>query len=133
MAKTTHFFIQTLRAPAYEMAWGGESSWQPHVDIYQTDAEVLIHVEAAGVREEDLNLHLENGQLMIQGERQQPPLPCPQHCVQVEISYGTFQRILPLPPDADAQNIRAVYQSGILQISIPRKPQTPQNLRVEIR
>ena len=133
MAKTTHFFIQTWRNPAYEAGWDAENNWQPRVDIYQTDSAVLIHVEAAGIAEENLNLHLENGQLVIQGERRQPPLPCPQHCVQVEISYGAFARVLPLPPDADAQNIRAIYQSGILQITIPRKAKTSQAVKVEIR
>lgn len=133
MAKTTHFFIQTLRTPAFEMAWANESNWQPRVDVYQTEDEVLIHIEAAGIAEENLHLHLENGQLVIQGERERPPMPCPQHCVQVEISYGAFQRVLPLPVDADAQNIQAVYQSGILRISIPRKTKPAQNVKVEIR
>lgn len=133
MAKTTHFFIQTLRSPSYEMAWTSEANWQPRVDIYQTDSEILIHIEAAGIKEENLSLHLENGQLVIQGQRERPPLPCPQHCVQVEISYGTFQRVLPLPADADAQSIRAVYQFGILQISVPRATKTSQNVKVEVR
>jgi HSP20 family protein len=133
MAKTTHFFIQTFPLREFEMAWPSESSWQPHVDIYQTDAEILIHVEAAGVPEDALKLHLENGQLIIEGERRQPPLPCPQHCVQVEISYGAFRRVLPLPADADGNAIQAHYQSGILQIVVPRKSKTQQNVKVEIR
>jgi HSP20 family protein len=103
------------------------------VDIYQTDAEILIHIEAAGVPEDALKLHLENGQLIIEGERRQPPLPCPQHCVQVEISYGAFRRVLPLPADADGNAIQAHYQSGILQIVVPRKSQNTQNVKVQIR
>ena len=133
MAKTTHFFIQTWRNPASEAGWNAENSWQPRVDIYQSDDEILVHLEAAGIAEENLNLHLENGQLVIQGERRQQRLPCPQHCVQVEISYGAFRRVLPLPPDADAQNIRAVYQAGILQITISRQTKTSQTVKVKIR
>lgn len=133
MAKTTHFLIQTFRNPQFEVSWAGESSWQPRMDIYQTDEEILIHLEAAGVPENSLKLHLENGQLVIEGERQRPPLPCPQHCVQVEISYGAFRRVLPLPPDAAGNAIRAHYQAGILQITVPRKTRDTQNVKVEIR
>ena len=133
MAKTTHFLIQTFRSPQFEMAWTDESSWQPRMDIYQTDSEILIHLEAAGVPQDSLKLHLESGQLVIEGERRRPPLPCPQHCVQVEISYGAFKRVLPLPPDADGNGIRAHYDAGILQITVPRKSPNQQNVKVEIR
>ena len=133
MAKTTHFFIQTFPLREFETTWPSESRWQPRVDIYQTDAEILIHVEAAGVLEDQLKLHLENGQLILEGERRQPPLPCPQHCIQVEIAYGAFRRVLPLPGDADGNAIEAHYHSGILQIVVPRKSKTEQNVKVAIR
>ncbi len=133
MAKTTRFYIHRLTATPFEVAWASESSWQPRVDIYQTQDATLMHVEVPGVPEERLRLHLENGRLIIEGERIRPPLPCPQHCLQVEITYGTFRRELPLPSDADGNAIQAHYQAGILQITIPRRTPQSQNVKVEIR
>lgn len=133
MAKTTHFYIHTFRNSPFEMAWASESSWQPRVDIYQTENAILIHAEVAGVPEDRLRLHLENAQLVIEGERARPPLPCAQHCLQVEITYGAFRRVLPLPPDADGNAIQAQYQAGILQITVPRKAPKNQSVKVEIR
>lgn len=133
MAKTTRFYIHRLAATPFEVAWASESSWQPRVDVYQTEDATLMHVEVAGVPEDRLQLHLENNRLIIEGERERPPLPCPQHCVQVEITYGRFRRELPLPPDADGNAIQAHYQAGILQITIPRRAPQNQNVKVEIR
>ena len=45
---------------------------------------------------------------------------------QVEISYGAFRRVLPLPADADGNAIEAHYHSGILQIIVPRKRKSAQ-------
>ena len=39
----------------------------------------------------------------------------------MERSYGSFQRVLSIPEDADQDNINAVYQNGIMKITIPRK------------
>lgn len=133
MAKTTRFYIHRLTATPFEVAWASESSWQPRVDIYQTEDATLMHVEVPGVPEERLRLHLENSRLVIEGERERPPLPCPQHCMQVEITYGSFRRELPLPPDANGNAIQAHYQAGILQITIPRRTAQSKNVKVEIR
>lgn len=134
MTKRTHFLVQTFRAPASEfrMSWTDNAQWQPRVDIYQTDDEILIHLEAAGLREDGLQLQYENGQLIIEGRRERPEIPCPQHCLQVEISYGSFRKVLVLPRDVDADAIRANYQNGILQIVAPRKPRPKQNVQISI-
>lgn len=133
MAKTTRFYVHRLSATPFEVAWASESSWQPRVDVYQTEDATLMHVEVAGVPEDRLKLHLEDNRLVIEGERIRPPLPRAQHCMQVEITYGSFRRELPLPPDADGNAIAAHYQAGILQITIPRRNPQNQNVKVEIR
>lgn len=132
MARRTHFFVRTFYAPTpeYDVSWASETQWQPRVDVYQADDKILIHVEAPGLLEENLRLHFEDGALVVEGRRERPELPCPQHCLQVEISYGSFQRVLPLPRDIDSHNIHAEYSDGILQITVPRR--SPQRQSIEI-
>jgi HSP20 family protein len=134
MARRTQFFVQTFRAPSLEIspAWASEAAWQPRVDVYQTDDEILIHVEAAGLREDDLQLHFEDGQLIIEGRRERPDLPCPQHCLQVEIAYGAFRRVLALPRDADSGSIRAAYSNGVLQVTAPRRAPEKTNVKISV-
>lgn len=133
MARTKHFFIQTFRNPAFDLTWDKEPGWHPQADIYQTEEQTLIYIEVAGVPEDQLKLHVEERQLIIEGERQPPVLPHPQHCQQAEIAYGPFRRVLPLPADADESAIQAHYQAGILQIIVPRKDRSSKSIQVNIR
>ena len=132
MARRTHLFVQRLHVPAAEfnLSWADETQWQPRVDVYQTDEEFLLHVEAAGVREQDLQLHFEDGRLVVEGRRERPDLPCPQHCLQVEISYGAFRRVIALPREIDSESITASFSNGLLQIVVPRRKSSVQNIQI---
>lgn len=132
MARRTHLFVQTLHAPVadFNMSWADETQWQPRVDVYQTESEILIHVEAAGVNEQELQLHFEDGRLIVEGRRERPDLPCPQHCLQVEISYGAFRRVIVLPREIESEAIRAAFSNGLLQITVPRRQRRPQNIPI---
>lgn len=109
-----------------------EGNWQPRADIYVGDQNIYVYVEVAGLEEDQLRLHYESGELTIEGERLQPPLPDVTSCHQVEISYGRFRRVVPLPADVDAENIDAQYQSGILEITIPRVKVHHHSIKVDI-
>lgn len=117
-----------------ELSWGG-ARWQPNTDLCQTEDEICIHVEIAGLKEADLAglVRFEPGRLIIEGQRDHLSRPCQAQCRQIEIETGAFRRVLPLPADADASAIQADYENGLLSIHIPRRsrPQ-PQNVRVEI-
>lgn len=134
MARRTHFFVQTLRttSPEYAIAWLSDTHWQPRVDVYQTEQEILIHVDVAGVCEDDLRLHFEDGALVIEGHRERPSIPCPQHSLQVEISYGEFRRTLPLPRDIDVHAIRAEYSDGLLRITVPRREREMHKVKIKV-
>jgi HSP20 family protein len=138
MARRTHFFVQTFRAPApeFQMSWTTDTQWQPRVDIYQNEAEILILVEAAGVREDDLKMYFENNSLVIEGRRERPDVtgdaPCAQGCLQVEIAYGAFHRVLALPRDIDHHNIRAHYENGMLKINVPRRTREAMTVKINV-
>lgn len=106
------------------------AGWQPRVDVYQVEDALLIQVEAPGLHLDDLNLHFEPGELLVEGRRAQPALPAPAHAMLVEMSYGPFRRRILLPPNCDGDGIKATYEAGILQISVPTRK--PENLKVSI-
>ncbi|RME93756.1 MAG: Hsp20/alpha crystallin family protein [Verrucomicrobia bacterium] len=98
----------------------GESSvWTPNTDIYLTDDGLVIKVELAGMRKEDLELTVENHVLRIRGERHDG---CRSHrCrfVVMEISYGRFESLIELPEGYDLSAAKASYQNGFLRIEVP--------------
>jgi HSP20 family protein len=128
MAKqTVTHLLQLVRNGDIEIgvAWSTGAFWQPRADVSQTADAVLVQVEAPGLDEENLRLRFEPGQLIIEGVRPRPGCDPPHRCLQVEIEYGPFRRVLPLPPDIDAEGIQARYHAGILSIRVPRRKPTP--------
>lgn len=125
----THLVFGSLPADAV-LAFDAPT-WQPLVDIYEMADAILIRVEAPGLQLEDLQLSLDGNKLIIEGNRARQPLPAPARVALVEMTYGRFRRILPLPSDVDGDSIQSVYEAGILQILIPRVPrQAPKRLEI---
>jgi HSP20 family protein len=112
---------------------GGGTSWVPAVDIHETSKELRIDVELPGIREEDVELEVENGMLAIRGqksvERKEEDEEGRYHLV--ERSYGSFFRSFQLPPGVDEKQIHADYDQGVLHIRIP-KAALPQPRRIQI-
>ena len=108
-------------------------TWQPSVDIYEMSDALLVQVEAPGLQLDDLNLSLDGDSLVVEGNRVRPPLPSAARVALVEMTYGRFRRVLPLPTDVDGEKIKATYDAGVLQIYIPRlKRPAPKRLVIEV-
>lgn len=111
----------------------GGASWQPAVDIHETSKELQLELELPGIREEDVQVEVDNGVLSIRGqksaERKEEGEEGRYHLV--ERSYGTFFRSFQLPQGVDDQQINAAFDKGVLRISIP-KAALPQPRRIQI-
>jgi len=107
--------------------------WSPRADVCETPEALHYEIEVPGTTQENLKLHFEAGQLVIEGVRESKVMPSPRRCLQVEIEHGPFRRALPVPVDADAAAIEAHYEAGVLYVTIPRaKPAKPQSLKIEV-
>ncbi len=111
------------------------SDWiKPTLDIAASDKEYTISVELPGVNEKEVQLELANDTLKISGEKKQEKEEKDKNYYRMERSYGTFQRVLSLPEDADQDNIAATYKNGIMKITIPRKAHPQAEVkRIEIK
>ena len=108
------------------------TAWQPAVDIYELEDQLLVVVEIPGLNRDDLELHFDRGELRIEGIRLRPSLPAPMRAARVEMFYGPFSRRVPLPDDAQGDHIRATYADGVLQILIPRHAPKVETKRIAI-
>ena len=106
--------------------------FQPCLDMYETDAALVVKVELAGVRPNRLNITLsaDDRLLTISGDRAEPQ---EEHrdrirCYHLEIYFGAFEReiILPAGVAFDRDGISATYKDGFLIIALPKttKPET---------
>lgn len=81
-----------------------------HDDLYE------IRAELPGVDpEEDIEVTVLDGRVTITAERSRPE----DGYGRSEFSYGTFHRTLLLPDGADEDDVNAVYDRGILTVSVP--------------
>lgn len=95
---------------------------KPQVDVAATDSEYTISVEVPGVSEKDVKIEIEGDSMTIHGEKKQEKEEREKNYYCIERSYGSFQRILSLPADAELDaEIKAAFKNGVLTINVPRK------------
>jgi HSP20 family protein len=100
-----------------------ETYWVPNTDVYVSEGVLVIKVELAGMRREDLELVIEGNRVRIAGYR-------PDGCraaakckfLVMEINYGAFEAVIELPKGYDLTQARAAYQNGFLRIDVPAQP-----------
>ena len=101
-----------------------EGAWRPSIDILETDEWILVIVDLAGVRREDIAIEMEGEKLRIAGRRMDPSeahAPGVRKCHQVEIDYGPFERLLLISMPIDSSKIEARYDDGFLKITLPKR------------
>lgn len=104
--------------------YSSEEAWTPCLNLYEDRAAYHVVVDLSGVAVEEIELELHKGRLTISGHRQPPRPPNVQGEVKLhhmEIDHGPFCRKLNLPSDVIEEDIAAVYRSGQLHISLPKK------------
>lgn len=116
-------------APALRGDW-----FKPTLDIAAGEKEYTISVELPGVDEKDVQLELSDDTLVIKGEKKQEKEEKDKNYYRMERAYGSFQRVLSLPEDAEQDRITAAYKHGILTVVIPRKAMSvPRAKQISIR
>lgn len=97
------------------------TAWNPSVDIFENDNEVVIKAELPGMNAKDIEVKLENNVLVLRGERRFEKEAKEENYHRVEREYGTFSRSFSLPVAVDADKVTAEYKDGILRIVLPKK------------
>ena len=108
------------------------SQWMPRVDIKEEEGRFVILADIPGVEPKDIEINMDKGILSIKGERSAVSTTQGERFSRVERSHGSFYRRFALPDSADAEGISAEGKNGVLQISIPKKPEsTPRRITIK--
>jgi HSP20 family protein len=98
--------------------------WTP-VNISEDEHAYRVAVEVPGMDEQDINVQVMGNQLLISGEKRLERKSGDGDWRCVECEYGSFQRSIPLPANLETEAIDAVYDRGILTLTIPKTNPTP--------
>lgn len=94
------------------------TAWRPPTDVYETAAGLVVRLELAGLREDDVDVSLYEDALVVTGHRSPPAESLRYH--EAGIRYGEFRCEVYLPRPVDPDAVSAVYQDGFLVITLPR-------------
>ena len=109
------------------------AQWVPAVDIREEAGQFVLMADLPGIDPADIEVQMDKGILSIKGERKSEFDDGGEHYSRIERRYGVFHRRFALPDSADAEGITAEGRNGVLEISIPKRPETtPRRIQVGI-
>jgi HSP20 family protein len=91
----------------------------PTMDVVRRGSDLVLHAEMPGIKPEDIDISVANGNLLLKGERRAESETEEEDYVVRETTYGSFERSLRLPEGLDPKTIRAEYRDGILEVIVP--------------
>lgn len=101
----------------------GRATWTPQVDVFERDGNLVVHADLPGLRQEDVNVSIDDGLLTLSGERTLTEEHEKGGVYHRERSYGSFQRSLALPDGIDPERVQATFDNGVLVVTMPLPPQ----------
>lgn len=110
------------------------SYWTPAVDIAEQENEYVVKMELPGVNKDEVKISLESNILTIKGEKKQKKDEKGKNLHRLERSYGSFQRSFTLPTTVKSDKIDAVFNDGVLSISLPKAEEAkPKQIEVKVK
>jgi HSP20 family protein len=102
------------------LAAGGFGAFTPSVDVQESDKDFTIRAELPGVDEKDVEVTVTNDAVTIKGEKKEEKEDKGKNYYSMERSYGSFNRVIPLAVETDANKAEASFKNGVLNITIPK-------------
>lgn len=109
---------------------GGATIAAPALDVHQDDKQIEITAELPGVKEQDIELSIEDGMLTLSGEKKSERKD--EERGYSERSYGRFERRLTLPSNIDEENCSADFRDGVLRITIPKAAEKQRGRKIPL-
>jgi HSP20 family protein len=123
-------FAVPANGPGESLAAGG---FVPAVDIYEDTQKVVVKVEVPGIKQEDLDVRLENQTLTVRGERKFESEEKEENFHRIERRFGSFVRSFTVPQTVDTESVAASYDAGVLSITLNKKAEAkPRQVKIEV-
>jgi HSP20 family protein len=104
----------------------------PSMDVAETDKQIELSIELPGLQQRDVDISVSDNMLTIRGEKKAETEQKDKNFRRVERVYGTFYRVVELPPGIDPSAINAMMSNGVLRITIP-KPARSETKKIEVK
>jgi HSP20 family protein len=107
--------------------------WMPAIEVFQRGHEVVVRAEVPGMQRQDLTVEAGDDSLTIRGERHQEQDEEREGLFWSERSYGSFTRVIPLPPGTISESAKASFANGVLEVVMQApSPEARRGRRIDI-
>lgn len=104
----------------------------PAADVVEDADGYHFYFEMPGIKSDSVDVRVEDGNLVVEGQRTRPEWPKEASVHVAERSYGTMHRAFTMPEDANHEGIKAAYKDGVLSVTVPKRPESkPVKIKVE--
>ena len=103
--------------------WFGDyspASFHPRVDVVDDGKAIRITAELPGMAREDVSVTIDEGSVVLKGEKRVESSHEEGGCYRVERAFGTFHRVIPLPTDVNRDSAEATFSDGVLTVRVPK-------------
>jgi len=121
-----HLFEDTWPFIGRQRTWpalrptSNQLSFAPRMDVYEKNGKLVIKTDLPGMKVNDVQVTIEDGDLIITGERKAEKEVNDQDYHRMERSYGSFYRRQPLPEGTTPDKIQATFADGVLEVTVPK-------------
>jgi len=103
------------------LAASGFGAFAPSIDVKEGENDFIIRAELPGVEEKDIEINIAGDAVTIKGEKKEAKEDKGENYYYMERSYGSFNRVIPIASEMDADKAWAIFKNGVLSITIPKK------------
>jgi HSP20 family protein len=108
------------------------TEWAPAIDVVTEDGDLVIKAELPGVKQEDVDITLQDNVLTVSGQRKTEQEEERGGYYVRERQYGSFSRSLTVPEGVDESKIHARYENGVLEVTVEGAAQVQEPKRIQI-
>jgi HSP20 family protein len=116
--------LQTEVNRLFSRVGGGDvaerQSWTPSIDVIETNDNIKLKAELAGMDPKDINIEVQDNVLTVSGERRFQEEVKEDKYYRIERRYGSFSRSIALPQTVNEEGIEAKYENGVLEVVVPK-------------
>jgi HSP20 family protein len=119
---------------AWEELEKGARSLAPRADVVEDAEGYHFYFEMPGLRADSVDVRVEDGALVVEALRNRPEWPKDAQVRVAERAYGKLRRAFELPEDAGHDQIHAAYKDGVLEVTVPKRPESkPFKIKVDFQ
>jgi HSP20 family protein len=130
---TVDEMLEHLRGKIGYPLGGGSAALKPPIESFVEEGKLTVRVELPGIDPRDITVNVVGDMLTIRASRHDEHETKQRDFLHREFRYGAVERLMTLPQGVKAEDIKASFSNGLLQLTIPMPAETaPKEVKVHV-